>query len=523
MHVWCICFGRKRIEMVKNVAEYLDKVAKKWPEKKAFCYEGQEITFAELREQARFMATYIAQRKLFRRPIVIAMKDKLMSVIAFMATAYSGNFYIPIDIEMPSVRLKKILDTLQSPMIITDDEEDGSLYGQLILSGATKDNIYSIDTMVVEVVDETLLEEASKRQIDTDNLYVLFTSGSTGIPKGVCVSHRAVIDYTEWYVETFHIDDQTIYGAQAPLFFDMSISELYSTLAKGCTTVYIPKKRFMSPMKLIDILNENYINTIFWVPFPLRTIADRGILEKNPPKYLSKVLFAGEAMPNKQLNVWRKHLPNILYANCFGPTEIANIFAYYIVDREFEDDEALPIGKPCRNIDVLVLNEKDELVREGEIGEICVRGTCLANGYYGDPQMSEMVFVQNPTHNDYRDLIYRTGDLGFYNKRGELCGRGRKNYQIKHKGYRIELGEIEMATMSYEGVTSSVAAYDSGSEKICLFVQPETVELQELYDFLKEELPHYMLPNVMYVRESFPVNQNGKVDRNKLMEEIKIE
>lgn len=367
-------------------------------------------------------------------------------------------------------------------------------------------------------LDQDALAKAAEKQIDTDILYILFTSGSTGTPKGVSISHRAVIDYNEWYTGTFHIDDGTIYGAQTPLFFDMSISELYSTIKQGCTTIYIPKKLFMSPIKLVSFLNENKVNTIFWVPFPLCTIANLGILKRCPPRHLKKVLFAGEAMPNKQLNMWRRTLPEVLYANCFGPTEIANIFAYYIVDREFNDNEPLPIGRACRNIDLMVLNEEGKPVGENEIGEICVRGSCLSNGYYGEPELTNQAFIQNPLHNDYRDMIYKTGDLGYFNERNELCGAGRKNFQIKRKGYRIELGEIEMAAMAFETVTACVALYDREHEKIGLAVTPDTVEVQALYDFLKEELPRYMLPNLIKTINSFPVYPNGKTDRKAIQE-----
>jgi len=297
----------------------------------------------------------------------------------------------------------------------------------------------------------------------------------------------------------------------------MSISELYSTLKQGCKTIYINKKMFMSPSKLVDFLNVNKVNTIFWVPFPLCTIANLDLLSKNPPKYLKKVLFAGEAMPNKQLNVWRNHLPNVIYANCFGPTEIANIFAYYIVDRKFEDNEPLPIGSACRNIDILVLNDENKLAIDEEIGEICVRGTCLSLGYYGDMELTDKVFVQNPTHSNFRDIIYRTGDLGFY-KNNELCWAGRKNNQIKHKGYRIELGEIETIASAYQSIISCAAFYDDAQSKICLAITPKTVGCHEVFEYLKTCLPQYMLPNVMKTMPVLPINANGKIDRKKLKE-----
>lgn len=519
MHAWFICLYGET-EMIKNVVEYLNQSANEYPQKKAFCYGECFVSFEELRRRARIVATQIVKKKFFRQPVIVMMENKVNAITAFMAAAYSGNFYVPIDTDMPAGRLQRILETFTSLIVITDDIDDGNLYKLIDKAGGDRNQVYNLNELLEGETDEDAVDRATEKQIDTDLLYILFTSGSTGTPKGVCVSHRAVIDYTEWYSDTFHIDQNIIYGAQAPLFFDMSISELYSTIRNGCTTIYIPKRLFMSPSKLIDFLNQNEINVIFWVPFPLCVIADLGLLEKKKLPYLRKVLFAGEAMPNKQLNKWRREMPDILYANCFGPTEIANIFAYYIVDRDFDDNESLPIGIPCRNIDIMLLDENRKQINEkGVIGEISIRGTCLSAGYYGLPQLTDEVFIQNPTHNNFRDPVYLTGDLGFYNERNELCGAGRKNYQIKYKGYRIELGEIERAACEQAGVLSAVALYDEKASKISLFVTPNSIKEQELYEFLKEKVPHYMLPHCIIPLDTFPVNANGKIDRKKLKEQ----
>src|SRR5690606_174328 len=205
-----------------------------------------------------------------------------------------------------------------------------------------------------------------------------------------------------------------------------------------------PKSLFMFPLKLVEFLNEKKINTICWVVSALTMISAFGTFEKTVPEYLHTIAFGSEVFPIKQFNLWRKYLPNARFINLYGPTECTGMSCYYEVDRDFELDEAIPIGRPFRNTDIILLNEDNKQAKQGETGEICIRGTSLTLGYYRNPEKTNEVFVQNPLNDSYPELIYRTGDLGRYNERGELIFVSRKDNQIKHMGHRIELGEIEV-------------------------------------------------------------------------------
>jgi len=231
---------------------------------------------------------------------------------------------------------------------------------------------------------------------------------------------------------------------------------------------------------------------------------------------LKRVLFCGEVMPNKQLNIWRRFLPDAVFANLYGPTEITDACTYYIVDRDFEDDEPLPIGYPMRNTDILVLDEKDCPVTDvGIVGELCVRGRGLAKGYYGNVEKTQKAFVQNPLNDAYEEKIYRTGDLVKYNDRHELVYLSRKDFQIKHMGHRIELGEIETAVSALHGVALCCCMYDEKRSRIVLFVDKE-MKKDEINRQLKKTIPEYMLPGKVFVIEEMPINANGKIDRTKL-------
>ncbi len=501
--------------MKANVTYWLDETAARFPDKTAYADENKEITFSELRAQARAIASELTQRGLFKKPVAIFLEKGVDVLVSFMGAAYSCNFYSPIDVDMPGSRVNKILEVLEPAVVITT----GTLR-EVFSAYDYKGEFLLLEEVLVSDVQDDALEAARGKGIDTDLLYVLFTSGSTGVPKGVTINHRAVIDYIDWVTETFDITEKDSLGNQAPFYFDNSILDIYSTLKTGATTYIIPKTLFAQPVLLLEYLKEKKINTIFWVPSALIVVAKlKAFKNVDLSDTLRRVLFCGEVMPNKQLNVWRRFLPDVQYANLYGPTEITDACTYYIVDREFSDEEPLPIGFPMPNTDILVLNEENEPVTGEEPGELCVRGTSLSMGYYKNPEKTKEAFVQNPLNQAVPELIYRTGDVVKYNERGEIVYLSRKDFQIKHMGHRIELGEIETAVSSLPEISLNCCLYDEKRQKIVLFIEEE-LEKAYINEKISHLVPEYMLPNKVVRVEKMPINANGKIDRVKLKEYI---
>ena len=328
-----------------------------------------------------------------------------------------------------------------------------------------------------------------------------------------------MIDLVDCVTETFDITEEDIFGNQAPFYFDMSVLDIYCSIKSGATNYIIPKYLFTQPVLLLNYLKENGINTISWVPSALIVVAKLKALYKVDLSHvLKRVMFCGEVMPNKYLNVWRKHLPNVLYVNLYGPTEATHSCTYYIVNRTFTDDEPLPIGIPMKNTDILVLTDKNELVSGNEIGELCIRGVSLSTGYYNDTERTNEVFIQNPLNQSTIELIYRTGDLVRYNEFGELY-LSRKDPQIKHLGNRIELGEIELAVFSLQEISLCCCVYDELRHKIVLFID-EDLDIAYINKQISKLLPKYMLPDRVIVLNKMPMNQNGKIDRAALKKMI---
>lgn len=500
--------------MRASVLEWLEKAAVNFADKTAIVDEQESYTYKEYHDKAVGIAqAIIATGMGSKKPVVVYLNKSVKVLASFMGIAYTGNFYSPIDIDMPAQRVNRILEVLEPEVVITTNELKEE-FSQFDYQGT-----YLIYEDIMPVENSGAVKSAMEKIIDTDLLYVLFTSGSTGMPKGVCITHRGVIDYTDWVTETFEITSEDTFGNQAPFYFDNSILDIYSTMKMGATLYIIPKMLFPQPVRLLQYLKDNQINTIFWVPSALMVVSKiKAFRNVDLTDTLKRVLFCGEVMPNKQLNVWRKYLPDALYANLYGPTEITDACTYYIVDREFKDDESLPIGIPMKNTEILVLDDENHLVTEpGVVGELCVRGTGVATGYYKNPEKTAQAFVQNPLNDAYEEKIYRTGDLVEYNEYHELIYLSRKDFQIKHMGHRIELGEIETAVSSLEDITMNCCLYDEKHSKIVLFLDKDMTK-EEVNSRLTNMIPDYMLPGKVIFMETMPLNANGKIDRVALKE-----
>ena len=490
-----------------NVLEYLETTVKRLPDKVAYANENMGMTFATVYHDSRVIGSYLSKKGYYNEPVVVFMQKHPKTITAFYGCIYGGDFYVPIDEEMPRFRIELIFDNLKPHVMICDDTtiemaRTFNFDGEIIL----------YDEVVKGEMDDEALAVIRDKQLDTDPIYIVFTSGSTGIPKGVVACHRSVIDYIENLSEVLEFNEDTVFGNQTPLYFDACLKELYPTLKFGATAYIIPKQLFMFPIKLVEFLNEYKINTVCWVVSALTIISSLKAFDKVKPEYLHTIAFGSEVFPIKQFNIWKSVLPNAKFVNLYGPTEGTGMCCYYKVNRDFALDEPIPVGRPFHNTEIILLNDKNERAAAGEVGEICIRGTSLTLGYYHDFKRTNDAFVQNPLNDRYPELIYRTGDLGRFNEYGELVFVSRKDYQIKHMGRRIELGEIEVNVNMMEGISTSCCIFDKDKDRIILYYVGDMDKLA-LQNALKEKLPRYMVPNRIEKLDRMPLTANGKLDR----------
>ncbi len=494
--------------MARLVTDYIDPAAAAFPDKTAFVDERRGLSFAALRQEAHCVATALAKRGIRREPVAVFLPRCVECVACFLGTALSGNFYSLIDVRMPRERIQQMVDILRPRVILTDAAHAAEARERC-------DSEVLVYEEIQGIVSWEAILPATSEILDTDPLCVLFTSGSTGQPKGVVLSHRSFVTNVEVFSESFSLDKSTVMAISSPLFHVRPLRNIFATVRNICTTCFMPYEKVVFPMEFITYLIENNINVLVCVPSNMNMIASCGLFEEITTfPCLQKIFFGGEYIHYSTIQYWKKHFSHCLFIHGYGSTETAGGCSGYILDREYDVKTTIPIGT-VRNSVLFVLNSEDKPVQPGEIGEICARGPQLALGYYRNPEQTSKCFVQNPLHDDYPEIIYRTGDLGYYSEEGELFLAGRKDAQIKHMGYRIEPGEIEAAALAVDGVNLACCLYHAEKTMLVLFYTGEAERL-DLVRGLKRRLPSYMVPHRVERLDRMPFGQSGKLDRRAL-------
>ena len=489
----------------------------RFPGRIAVTDEWGESTFSGLKSAALAIGTGLLGDDTCLRPVIVYLPKSIAALACYMGAMYSGDPYVPVDVNIPVKRLQSIIDDLGPGHLITNHELAPSL-SDIDFKDV---RLHLYDDLIAIPADEAACMKRVASVIDTDPIYIMYTSGSTGAPKGVTIPHRGIIDYSEWLEETFDFDEGTVLGNQAAFFFDNSTLDIFTMFRTGAKMVIIPEVLYRFPSKLPDYIAETGINTIFWVPTVMMSVANSGVLDNCSMPQLKKVLFCGEPMPNRQLNQWRRAFPDLLYANLYGPTEITDVCSYYIVDREFADTDILPIGIACQNMRVVILKEDGTKAGNNEIGELCVIGTGLSLGYWNKPELTRRVFTQNPLTGFFDERLYHTGDLGYWQDDGNIIILGRLDSQIKLRGNRIELGDIETAARSMAAIENACAIFDTEKQEIVLFAESaQELRLRTVNMELKKLIPSYMLPGRLVRMREFPLTPNGKIDRVTLKTQI---
>ena len=496
--------------MDTSIFKMLDRASEKYTGKVVYRDGEENITFGELKKQAQAVGSWIAKKIPPESPVSVLAGRNIITPICYLGVAEAGCFYAPMDLTMPASRLNQILSVVDSKVMLVSKENL-----ELAKSLEYKGEIVVIEDILDTKIDEDLLESARNNLTEYSPLYVIFTSGSSGIPKGVITSHNSLMCYLDALNEVIELNDKDILANQSPLDYIAAVRDIYLPLMSGAETVIVPKNEFAMGGRLFDVLNKYKVTTICWSAAGMEVPAKLGAFDEAVPEYLTKIVFSGSVLPGKYLKIWQDNLPNAMFVNQYGPTETTASCTYYVVSEKATEETVLSIGRPYKHYKILLLSENNEAVSKGKVGEICVSGPCLALGYYGDEKRTSEAFIQNPLNKNYRELIYKTGDLGRIEEDGNLTFLGRKDRQIKHMGHRIELAELELTALKLDGIEECCVLYDADKKQIYMFVIGDN-EPRDVVLHFRKEMPPFMVPRKVIKLEEMPRLPNSKIDMQDL-------
>lgn len=490
--------------MFVSPVEFLIGSAQRYPETVAVFDGSTSYTYSQLAALGAEICSELMATVGSGGPVVVYLPKCSDAVAAFAGILASGNFYVPMDLEAPVERQRAVFSQIGATGIVTYQRYTAVLQDIL--------NVLPPLINVDELTTDPPTELCKPTITDQSPCYVMFTSGSTGSPKGVVVSNRGVIDYICWADEYFVFGQNAKIANQAPFFFDNSTLDIYLSWKKGCTCRLITKDVLFAFPRLVDLLATERVTFFFAVPSVFVAISNLRLLE-NRTLALEFGVFAGEVMPPRHIAYWQKRLPDTKFYNLYGPTEITVDCTEYYLAESAEDLLDIPLGYPRRNMEILLLDEEGRPVSDGSVGEMFVRGSAVALGYINNPAETKLRFVQNPCNPNWPETVYRTGDLAYRDKAGRLRFMGRTDSQIKLKGYRIELAELEYVVATVDGVNQCCAFLDSAIEGIVLAYSSNEDITSLVRHRLGERLPNYMIPTRIIRVDSLDLLENGKLDR----------
>lgn len=513
--------------------------AERRPEASAVVLRDQKLTYGELDALSNQLARALKEGGCGRGDrICLLMPKSPMAIVGILGIYKADCVYVPLDPSSPAQRLSKIVNACANRWILaagpvgrllTELLEEERPRGSVAVAWMDKDSSADSNVGVEFTLGDILNYPKSPPQYQNrrrDAGHILFTSGSTGVPKGVVITHANVVAFIEWATRHFTINMSDRLSGHPPLHFDLSFFDIFGAFAAGAELHLVPPEVNLLPNKLADWMRSSQLTQWFSVPSVLNYMTKFDVVRFNDFPSLRRLMWCGEVFPTPSLIYWMKRLPHVTFTNLYGPTETTIASSYYTVSGCPDDERAvIPIGKACGGEELLVLDEVMRPARRGEIGDLYVRGAGLSPGYWRDLEKTREVFLRNPDSGDPGDRIYKTGDLAYVGDDGLVYFVGRSDSQIKSRGYRIELGEIEAAlsTVDFlkECAVVAIPTRDfSGTMICCAYVPSEDrgVTPVMLRRELARRLPDYMVPSHWMAYRELPKNANGKVDRRQLKE-----